>query len=86
MANSSLLQNKAEHKDKKDLLDVTEATLLKVADVAKYLRLTPETVRTMARQSKIPSIKMGRTYRFRSNDIDAWLDSQINNSDYSVHK
>lgn len=51
-------------------------TLWTVPEVAKYLRLTPQTIRSMARQAKIPSIKMGRSYRFRVDDIQNWLKSQ----------
>ncbi len=52
-------------------------TLWTVPEVANYLRLTPETVRMMARQYKIPSIKVGKSYRFRIIDIESWLNAQI---------
>jgi excisionase family DNA binding protein len=47
-----------------------------VEDVSNFLRLKPETVRLMARQSKIPSIKVGRVWRFRSLEIKSWLQLQ----------
>ena len=40
-----------------------------VNDVAKYLSLTQETVRTMAREGKIPAFKIGRNWRFRQSEI-----------------
>jgi excisionase family DNA binding protein len=45
-----------------------------VAEVAKYLRLAPETVRMMARRGELPSLKVGkRLWRFRSKAIRDWL-------------
>jgi excisionase family DNA binding protein len=49
-----------------------------VDDVALYLRLNPETVRGMARQGKIPCIKVGKSWRFRSNQIKRWLQINVN--------
>ncbi len=66
------------------VVDLDDGTLWKVDEVARYLRLTPETVRKMARDSKIPSIKMGRTYRFRKTDIQSWLEFNLKN--YSLEK
>ncbi|MEI7847418.1 MAG: helix-turn-helix domain-containing protein [Chloroflexota bacterium] len=51
-------------------------SLWTVDEVAEYLRLNPETIRQMARKSKIPSIKMGRVWRFRKIDIKAWVQQQ----------
>ncbi len=47
-----------------------------VAEVAEYLRLNPETVRQMARQSKIPCIKVGRVWRFQRVEIKMWIQLQ----------
>jgi len=45
-----------------------------VEDVSHFLRLTPETVRTMARRGELPSIKVGRrVWRFRSAEVKRWL-------------
>lgn len=48
-----------------------------VRDVALYLRLNPETVRLMARSGKIPAIKVGKSWRFRSSQIKYWLEVNI---------
>lgn len=37
-----------------------------VKEVAQYLRLTPETIRAMARRGQLPGVKVGRSWRFRS--------------------
>lgn len=56
-----------------DFTEQEARPLWTVGEVAVYLRLNPETVRQMARKASIPAIKMGRGWRFRSNDIKAWL-------------
>jgi excisionase family DNA binding protein len=50
--------------------------LLTVAEVAEYLRLNSETVRQMARQSKIPCVKVGRVWRFQRAEIELWIHLQ----------
>lgn len=80
MSNSTFFQNKPKNEDLKNSSQTTSESLWKVDDVAMFLRLTPGTVRMMARQSKIPSIKMGKHYRFRSADIQTWLDAQVHDT------
>ncbi len=50
--------------------------LLTVTEVAHYLRLEPETVRSLARRQKLPAIKVGRLWRFSLPDVQAWLAHQ----------
>jgi excisionase family DNA binding protein len=47
----------------------TTEPLWTVEDTAKYLRVTPETVRMMARDNKLPGIKVGKFWRFRAMDV-----------------
>lgn len=65
-------------------IDVTEP-LWTVEDVAGYLRLNPETVRMMARSGRIPSIKVGKAWRFRAGQIKHWLELNGKN-DSSTHQ
>ena len=44
-----------------------------VEDVAIYLRLEPETVRSMTRNGDLPGFKVGRVWRYRHKDIKTWL-------------
>lgn len=44
-----------------------------IEDAARFLRLNPSTVRAMARQGKIPSIKVGRNWRFQKSSLAEWL-------------
>ena len=49
-------------------------TLLTVDEVARILRLKPETIRSMARRGDLPAIKLGRVWRFRSSSITQMLE------------
>jgi len=53
----------------------TQATdpLWTVEDVARYLRLDPETIRALARQKKLPAMKVGKVWRFRKAEILVFL-------------
>jgi len=50
--------------------------LMDVGDAATYFGLTEYTVRKMARDGNIPAAKVGRAYRFRKEDIDAFIQKQ----------
>ncbi len=50
-----------------------EDSLVTVKEVADYLRLKEQTVYLLARQNKIPSLKIGGSLRFKRSQIDAWL-------------
>jgi excisionase family DNA binding protein len=44
-----------------------------VEEVAGYLKLQPETVRSMARRGELPAIKLGKVWRFRKTAIHEML-------------
>lgn len=50
-------------------------TLMNVKQLAEYLQLKPGTVYAWAQKGKLPAIKVGRHWRFRREEIDAWLDA-----------
>lgn len=50
-------------------------TLITVKEVADYLKLKEQTVYLLARQNKIPSLKVGGSLRFKKSQIDTWLAS-----------
>ena len=56
-------------------LSVNGSPLWTIDEVASYLQLTPETVRTMARQQEIPAFKIRRRWRFRKEDIELWVNN-----------
>lgn len=48
--------------------------LMTVEEVAAYLRLRPETVRSFARRKQLPTLKVGPgIWRFQRSEIDAFL-------------
>lgn len=51
--------------------------LLTVRQVAKYLGLSESWVRNMVDANKIPHARLGRSIRFRQEDIDNWIDSNL---------
>jgi excisionase family DNA binding protein len=53
---------------------VASTSIMTVHDVANYLRLSEATIYQMARTGRIPVLRMGRTWRFKRENIDAWLD------------
>lgn len=49
------------------------AEVLDVDGAAIYLKLSRFTVRQKAREGVLPAAKIGRVWRFRKADLDAWL-------------
>jgi excisionase family DNA binding protein len=45
-------------------------------DVLAYLRVNARTVYRLIREGHLPAVCVGRQWRFRQSDLDAWLDSQ----------
>jgi len=52
--------------------------LMTIEEVASYLRLSKDTVYRMAQAGKIPASKVGQQWRFRREDVDAWLEQNKN--------
>ncbi len=53
-----------------------EDTFLTTEEVLAYLQVNLRTVYRLIKAGKIPAVRVGRQWRFRKRDIDAWLDSQ----------
>ncbi|MGZ7210396.1 MAG: helix-turn-helix domain-containing protein [Methanobacterium sp.] len=47
-------------------------------EVAKYLKLKPQTIYVWAQKGDIPAAKLGREWRFKKSIIDKWFDHHIN--------
>ena len=61
--------------------------MMSVDEAAKYLNVSAFTLRSLARDKKIPGGKVGRRWRFRKEDLDEFLKDQYggkNASDLSV--
>ena len=46
--------------------------IMTLEEVAKYLRLKPQTIYTWAQEKKIPGAKLGKEWRFKKSIIDEW--------------
>lgn len=45
-----------------------------IEEIASHLDMKPSTVRTWAKSGKIPSKKIGRHWKFRVSEVDAWVE------------
>lgn len=49
---------------------------LTTEEVLAYLQVNLRTVYRLIKAGRIPAVRVGRQWRFRKSDLDAWLDSQ----------
>jgi excisionase family DNA binding protein len=54
----------------------TDEVFLTTEEVLEYLQVNLRTVYRLIKAGKIPAVRVGRQWRFRKRDIDAWLESQ----------
>lgn len=47
-----------------------------VEEMAAYLKLQPETIRTMARRGELPALKIGKVWRFQQHAIHKMLSNR----------
>ncbi len=55
--------------------------ILTLEEVARYLRLKPQTIYKWAQEKRIPAVKLGKEWRFRKSILDRWLDQQLLSDD-----
>ena len=55
---------------------MVDETFLTTEEVLEYLQVNLRTVYRLIKAGKIPAVRVGRQWRFRKTDIDAWLESQ----------
>jgi excisionase family DNA binding protein len=53
-----------------------DEAFLTTEEVLEYLQVNLRTVYRLIKAGKIPAVRVGRQWRFRRRDIDAWLESQ----------
>jgi excisionase family DNA binding protein len=51
--------------------------LLTVAEVADMLRVSTMTVYRLIRTGELPAVRVGRSYRVKRADLDAYLEAQV---------
>ena len=51
--------------------------IMTLEEVAKYLKLKPQTIYTWSQNGKIPAAKLGKEWRFNKSVIDKWFNQHI---------
>lgn len=64
--------------DAKPCLNLIKDPLLKPIIAARFLGIHRSTVQCMAREGRLPALKIGRLWRFRQSDLEAWIESKLN--------
>ena len=49
--------------------------ILTLKEVAEYLKLAEKTAYRLAAEGKLPGFKVGGSWRFKSEDIECWIES-----------
>ena len=61
---------------------VTRKKLLDSREAADILGIHPKTLQRLVRNGTLPAIQIGKLWRFRDTDLDAWLDSRVISSNH----
>jgi len=57
--------------------------LLDSDEAAALLKIHPKTLQRMARRGEIPAIQIGKLWRFRASELDAWMGNNAGHSSRS---
>ena len=57
-----------------------DVAFLTTDEVLEYLQVNLRTVYRLIKAGKIPAVRVGRQWRFRKTDIDAWLEMERSRS------
>lgn len=52
--------------------------LLTAEEAAQHLRIHVKTLQRLAREQRVPSVRMGKYWRFRLSALDRWVSAQQN--------
>jgi excisionase family DNA binding protein len=50
--------------------------IMTLKELAAYLKLTEKTAYRLAAEKKLPGFKVGGSWRFKSSDLEAWIEKQ----------
>lgn len=56
---------------------MTMEEIMTLEEVAKYLKVKPQTIYAWAQDGKIPAAKLGKEWRFKRSVIDRWFNEHI---------
>jgi len=60
------------HKENQKM--VSDSEIMTVRDVAEYLRMSEAKVYKLAKEGALPVVRIGKTWRFRKDLLDDWLE------------
>jgi excisionase family DNA binding protein len=55
--------------------------ILTLKEVAEYLKLAEKTAYRLAADGKLPGFKVGGSWRFKSEDVQKWIEDQKKNNE-----
>ena len=55
-------------------------------EAAKFLNINPKTLQKMARNGAVPGYRIGKLWKFRITDLDAWLRSKVISNGHSCRE
>jgi excisionase family DNA binding protein len=55
-------------------------TIMTVREVAEYLRISEAKVYRLAKERRIPVVRIGKTWRFRKDLLDEWISQCMESS------
>jgi len=76
IARTFMVQSAHSHRPDVTLHLPNDEVFLTTEEVLEYLQVNLRTVYRLIKAGKIPAVRVGRQWRFRKRDIDAWLDGQ----------
>jgi len=56
--------------------NIMTGEILTIKEVAEYLKLSEKTAYRLASDGKLPGFKVGGSWRFKKEDIEAWIKEQ----------
>ena len=57
--------------------------LIDAEQAAKLLGIHPKTLQKMAREGRVPRIRVGKFWRFRRSELDSWLRAEVDSTRYA---
>jgi excisionase family DNA binding protein len=60
--------------------------LMTIGEVARLLKLKPQTIYRWVQQKKLPGAKIGKEWRFRRSAIERWLDRYMKQQEEAAER
>lgn len=57
-----------------------DTDIMTIKEIASYLKITQKTAYRLTADGEIPGFKVGGAWRFRKQEIDAWINHRLKSS------